>query len=175
MMKGNRQMKKITALFLTFLMLSLLLFTSCQTEFEEVEDTSDAYFDVVVDDISYYEKFRDQKITLNIYNWGEYISNGSEGSLDVIAAFEKISGIKVNYTNYATNEDMYAKFKNGDQTDDFCVYDIVIPSDYMIDKMINENMLEKINFENIPNIKYISDEYRFTDFDPNGEYSVPYT
>ncbi len=175
MMKGNRQMKKITAIFLAFLMLSLLLFTSCQTEFEEVEDTSGAYFDVEVDDISYYEKFRDQKITLNVYNWGEYISNGSEGSLDVIAAFEKISGIKVNYTNYATNEDMYAKFKNGDQTDDFCVYDIVIPSDYMIDKMIKEDMLEKINFENIPNIKYISDEYRFTDFDPNGEYSVPYT
>ena len=55
MMKGNRQMKKITAIFLAFSMLSLLLFTSCQTEFEEVEDTSDAYFDVEVDNISYYE------------------------------------------------------------------------------------------------------------------------
>jgi spermidine/putrescine transport system substrate-binding protein len=155
--------------------LSSCLFTSCQTEFEEEEDTSEAYYDVKVDDISYYEKFRDQKITLNVYNWGEYISNGSEGSLDVIAAFEKITGINVNYTNYATNEDMYAKFKNGDQTDDYCVYDIIIPSDYMIDKMIDENMLEKINFDNIPNIKYIADQYRYTDFDPDGEYSVPYT
>ena len=156
-------------------MLSSFLLTSCQTEFEEEEDTSGAYYDVEVDDISYYEKFRDKKITLNVYNWGEYISNGSEGSLDVIAAFEKISGINVNYTNYATNEDMYAKFKNGDQTDDYCVYDIVIPSDYMIDKMINENMLEKLDFNNIPNIKYIDDEYRYTDFDPKGEYTVPYT
>lgn len=153
--------------------LPCLSLVSCETDFEDEgeEDTSQAYYDVEVDDISYYEKFRNKNITINVYNWGEYISNGSEGSLDVITAFEKISGIDVNYTNYATNEDMYAKFKAGSTS----VYDIVIPSDYMIDKMISEGMLEKINFDNVPNFKYIDEEYRNPDFDPTNEYSVPYT
>lgn len=135
------------------------------------EDFSNAVTDVAVVDPSYYEKFRDQKLSINVYNWGEYISNGSEGSLDVIAAFENISGIKVNYTNYATNEDMYAKFKAGSGN----VYDIVIPSDYMIAKMIKEDMLEKIDFDNVPNIAYVDEQYRYPAFDPNCEYSVPYT
>lgn len=167
-------MKKILCFFLAlFLFISPLLLSSCQTEFEEdgEEDTSGAYYDVEVDDISYYEKFRDRGITINVYNWGEYISNGSEGSLDVVAAFEKISGINVNYTNYATNEDMYAKFKAGSAS----VYDIVIPSDYMIAKMIEEDMLEKLDFSNIPNADYIADQYRYNSFDPKGEYSIPYT
>ncbi len=153
--------------------LPCLSLVSCETDFENEgeEDTSQAYYDVEVDDISYYEKFRNKNITINVYNWGEYISNGSEGSLAVITAFEKISGIDVNYTNYATNEDMYAKFKAGSTS----VYDIVIPSDYMIDKMISEGMLEKINFDNVPNFKYIDEEYRNPDFDPTNEYSVPYT
>ena len=125
--------------FYTFILSLIIVFSSvsmwsCSENApgEDGEDTSGAYYDVVVDDISYYEKFRDRNITINVYNWGEYISNGSEESLDVIGAFEKISGINVNYTNYATNEDMYAKFKSGATS----VYDVVIPSDYMIDKMI---------------------------------------
>lgn len=129
-----------------------------------------AFADVTVDDENYYAAFRDKGITLNVYNWGEYISDGTDGSLDIIDEFEKISGIKVNYTLYDTNEDMYAKLAHGGSS-----YDIVIPSDYMIARMIDENMLEKINYDNIPNIKYIDDRYRFTDFDPNAEYSVPYT
>ena len=166
--------KRIFSLLLALLFaLTGLLAVSCETEFEEEsdEDMSEAYYDVNVDDVSYYEKFRDRGITINVYNWGEYISNGSEGSLDVVSAFEKISGIKVNYTNYATNEDMYAKFKAGSAS----VYDIVIPSDYMIAKMIEEDMLEKLDFNNIPNVKYIADQYRYNSFDPDGEYSVPYT
>ncbi len=167
-------MKKFFAFVLALLfVLPSFLLTSCETDFEEEgeEDTSEAYYDVKVDDVSYYEKFRDKNITINVYNWGEYISNGSEGSLDVIKAFEKISGINVNYTNYATNEDMYAKFKSGSTS----VYDIVIPSDYMIGKMISEDMVEKINFNNVPNFKYIDEQYRNPDFDPTNEYSVPYT
>ena len=151
--------------------LSLLSVTSCSKNESEKEDFSNAVTEVTVRDSSYYEKFRDQKLSINVYNWGEYISNGSEGSLDVIAAFENISGIKVNYTNYATNEDMYAKFKAGSGN----VYDIVIPSDYMIAKMIKEDMLEKLDFDNIPNISYIDEQYRYPDFDKNCEYSVPYT
>ena len=156
------------------IILSLLPLNSCsESEISEEEelDKSEAYYEVEVDDISYYEKFRDQNITLNVYNWGEYISDGTEGSLDVVKAFENISGIDVNYNTFATNEDMYAKFKGGSTS----VYDIVIPSDYMIGKMIDEGMVEKLNFDNIPNFKYIDEEYKNPDFDPTNEYSVPYT
>ena len=161
----------LTAFFVFLSILSLLSVSSCSKNESEKEDFSNAITEVTVRDSSYYEKFRDQKLSINVYNWGEYISNGSEGSLDVIAAFENISGIKVNYTNYATNEDMYAKFKAGSGS----VYDIVIPSDYMIAKMIKEDMLEKLDFDNIPNISYVDEQYRYPDFDKNGEYSVPYT
>lgn len=163
--------RHLTVFFVLLSILSLLSVTSCSKNESEKEDFSNAVTEVAVRDSSYYEKFRDQKLSINVYNWGEYISNGSEGSLDVIAAFENISGIKVNYTNYATNEDMYAKFKAGSGN----VYDIVIPSDYMIAKMIKEDMLEKLDFDNIPNISYVDEQYRYPDFDKNGEYSVPYT
>ena len=125
---------------------------------------------VAVDDESYYAAFRDKGITLNVYNWGEYISDGTDGSLDIIEEFENISGITVNYTLFDTNEDMYAKLAHGGSQ-----YDIIIPSDYMIARLIDEDMLEKIDYYNIPNIKYIDDKYRYTDFDPNAKYSVPYT
>ena len=106
---------------------------------------------------------------INVYNWGEYISDGAEGTLDVNKEFEKETGIKVNYTTYDSNENMYNKIKGGGAN-----YDIVIPSDYMIERMINEGLLEKINFDNIPNYKNIMDKYRNLYFDPNNEYSVPY-
>ncbi len=107
---------------------------------------------------------------INVYNWGEYISDGSEGTLDLNAEFTRRTGIRVNYTNYASNEDMYAKLKSGGAN-----YDVVIPSDYMIQRLINENMLEKLNFENIPNFKYIEERYRNLAYDPTNEFSVPYT
>jgi len=125
---------------------------------------------VTVEDESYYAKFKDQKITLNVYNWGEYISDGGEGSLDVISEFEKLSGIDVTYTTYETNEDLYAKLSSSNSQ-----YDIIIPSDYMIARMIDEDMLEKLDYDNIPNISMIDEQYIKTDFDPDGEYSVPYT
>lgn len=158
-MKGLNKMKRILSLiFSIFLILPLF----SQNIFAA---------SVNVEDISYYEKFKDQNITINVYNWGEYISDGTEGSLDVIKEFEEISGINVNYTNYATNEDMYAKLKGSSTS----VYDIVIPSDYMIGKMIEEDMLEKLNFANIPNFKFIDEDYRNPSFDPTNEYSIPYT
>ena len=83
-----------------------------------------------------YTRFKDAGITLNVYNWGEYISNGSDDSVDVVAAFEKLTGIKVNYTTFDSNESMYAKLKSGAAN-----YDVVIPSDYMVAKMIAEGML----------------------------------
>ncbi|MCI6402112.1 MAG: spermidine/putrescine ABC transporter substrate-binding protein [Candidatus Fimivicinus sp.] len=107
--------------------------------------------------------------TINVYNWGEYISDGSEGSMDINAEFTKRTGIKVNYNNYDTNENMYAKLKS-----DGVSFDIVIPSDYMIERLINEDMLQKIDFSNIPNYKYIDAKYKGLYFDPKDEYSVPY-
>ena len=107
--------------------------------------------------------------TINVYNWGEYISDGSEGSMDVNAEFTKRTGIKVNYNNYDTNENMYAKLKS-----DGVSFDIVIPSDYMIERLIAEGMLQKIDFSNIPNYKYIDAKYKGLYFDPEDAYSVPY-
>lgn len=108
--------------------------------------------------------------SINVYNWGEYISDGSEGSLDLNAEFTRITGIKVNYTNYASNEDMYAKLKSGGAN-----YDVIIPSDYMVQRLINEDMLQKIDFSNIPNYKYIDEKYKGLPYDETNEYSVPYT
>ena len=112
----------------------------------------------------------DDQITLNVYNWGEYISDGSDGLMDVNAEFEKATGIKVNYKTYESNESMYTLLESG-----AAEYDVVIPSDYMIGKMIQEDMLAKLNFDNIPNYKYIDEQYKGLEYDPNNEYSVPYT
>lgn len=107
---------------------------------------------------------------INVYNWGEYLPDGSEGSIDVNALFTEKTGIKVNYINYQTNEEMYAKLSGGGVS-----YDVIIPSDYMIERMIKEGMLQKLDFENIPNYKYIIDQYKNLPYDENNEYSVPYT
>ena len=126
---------------------------------------------------------KDDTVTLNVYNWGEYISDGEEGSYDTIAEFEKYFNstlaqkyghkIKVNYTTYATNEDMYSKLASGAGDG---VYDVIIPSDYMIERMAAEGMLHSFNVkEEIPNYKYIDDEYKKLDHDPDEQYSVPYT
>jgi len=125
---------------------------------------------VSVENEDYYKKFKGKDITLNVYNWGEYISDGSEDSIDVIAEFEELTGINVTYTTYETNEDLYAKLSSSNAR-----YDIIIPSDYMIARMINEDMLEPINFDNIPNISMIDKKYLYTDFDTEGKYSVPFT
>lgn len=115
-------------------------------------------------------------VTLNVYNWGEYISDGSEGTFDTNAEFEEWyfqnygKRVRVNYTTYASNEDMYAKLKSGAVR-----YDIVIPSDYMIELMIEEDMLEEIDFSNIPNYQYILDDYKGLFYDPENKYSVPFS
>lgn len=106
--------------------------------------------------------------TLNVYNWAEYISDGAEGSLDVIAAFEKVTGIDVNYTMYASNEVMYSKMKSGSVN-----YDIVIPSDYMIERMVKEGMLKELDFDKITNYDLIDDRYKGLYFDEEEKYSVP--
>ncbi|HEX3018636.1 MAG TPA: spermidine/putrescine ABC transporter substrate-binding protein [Caproicibacter sp.] len=109
-------------------------------------------------------------ITLNIYNWGEYISTGEDGSMNVNAEFTKRTGIKVNYTTFEDNESLYSKLAGGGAS-----YDVIFPSDYMISKMIQEKMLQKLDFRNIPNYKYVDKTYRGEVYDPKDEYTVPYT
>lgn len=110
----------------------------------------------------------DSEIT--VYNWGQYISDGTDDSLDVIRAFEEATGIKVNYMTFDSNESMYTKLKTGGAS-----YDVIIPSDYMIAKLISEDMLEPLDFSNIPNYQYIDEAFRNQAYDPENLYSVPYT
>ena len=114
---------------------------------------------------------RQEKITINVYNWGQYIADGSDGSMEVIKEFERrYPHIKVNYSTYDSNEIMYSKLSNGGIT-----VDLIIPSDYMIARMISEDMLLELDFDNIPNYRYIDENFRNTAYDPENKYSVPYT
>ena len=113
----------------------------------------------------------EEQITLNVYNWGQYMADGSDDSMDIIAEFEsRYPNIKVNYQTYDSNETMYSKLVNGGIT-----VDVIIPSDYMIARMRQEGMLLELNFDNIPNYRYIDDTFRNTSYDPENKYSVPYT
>ena len=116
------------------------------------------------------------QLTLNVYNWGEYISDGSEDSFDTIREFETWyeanygQKLKVNYDTYASNEDMYNKISSGAVS-----YDVIIPSDYMIARMKDEGMLLPLDFDNIPNYQYIDKNFRGLYYDPDNQYTVPYT
>lgn len=109
-------------------------------------------------------------VTINVYNWGQYISDGSDDYIDVNAAFTEETGIGVNYMTFDTNESLYTKLKTGGST-----YDIIVPSDYMAGRLIAEGMVQKIDFDHVPNYQYIDEAYKNTAYDPQNEYSVPYT
>lgn len=109
----------------------------------------------------------DNSGTLNVYNWGEYID---DEIMDVNAQFTKETGIKINYKTFYTNEAMYTLIASG-----AAEYDVIFPSDYMVGKMINEGLLAKLDFDNIPNYQYIGEEYKNLAYDPENAYSVPYT
>ena len=115
-------------------------------------------------------RFANDHLTLNVYNWGLYISDGSDDSVNVISAFEDLTGIKVNYTTFDSNESLYAKMKSGGAS-----YDVIVPSDYMVGKMIAENMLAELDYDNIPNMANIGENYLGWSYDPDNTYSVPYT
>ena len=113
----------------------------------------------------------EEQVTLNVYNWGQYIADGSDDSMDIIAEFEsRYPNIKVNYQTYDSNETMYSKLVNGGIT-----VDVIIPSDYMIARMRQEGMLLELDFDNIPNYRYIDETFKNTSYDPENKYSVPYT
>ena len=155
-------MKKIFTLCLSIIMVAISS-VSAFGFYSEAEGYS-----TEVEDYDYYQKFQGQGIEIDVYNWGEYVANDSVNFLDVNEDFEALTGIKVNYTLFSSNEELYTKLRSGGTN-----YDVIVPSDYMIGKMINEGMLQKLDFENIPNYKYIDEKYKNENFDPNNEYSVP--
>ena len=154
-------MKRTRLFSLLSLLLALVLLafslTSCGGDDEESE------FEFEPIDTPY------KGTTLMVYNWGEYISDGSEGSLDVIKAFEAVYGIKVKYDFFSTNEELYAQLLTG------ASYDVVIPSDYMIERLIHEDLIQAFDPSELENYHYIAPEYRGLFFDPTDSYSVPYS
>ena len=99
---------------------------------------------------------------LNVYNWGEYIDT------DLLDRFEQETGIKVIYNTFDSNENLYSRIQTTS-------YDVIIPSDYAISRFIDEDMLQPLNYDHIPNMKLIDEKYTHLDFDPEQKYSVPYT
>lgn len=158
-------MKRLVVLFLT----AVLAWSCVLPGFAASADKIQVNEDISVSADYDWTRFKGKNITLNVYNWGEFISNGSDESVDVVAAFEKLTGIKVNYTTFDSNESMYAKLKSGAAN-----YDVIVPSDYMVAKMIAEDMLQPLNYDNIPNFQNIDQEYRNPAYDPENEYVVPY-
>lgn len=137
-------MKRIISLLLAVLLTcgAAALFASCEKEYEG---------------------------EINVYNWGEYISNGDDGSRNVIQEFEDEFNIKVNYMEYETNEDLYNLLKTSNSN-----YDVVIPSDYMIEKLIKEDLIQKLDYSKISNYKKVMKRFKNMSFDPKNEYTVPY-
>lgn len=133
-------MKKLFSVFLSlFLMAAMCLPAFCEDEVFSDET------------VAYYKSLGLEGTTLNVYNWGEYID---DEDLDVVSQFERLTGCNINYTTFESNENMYSKLSGGGVS-----YDIVIPSDYMVEKLMNDGMLEKLDFGNIPNYeKYFDAE-----------------
>ena len=149
-------MKRITAFLLLLMLTGSLLLTACSSGNTDAGDGE--------------EDVRGYQGEVNVYNWGEYISPGDDGTVDVIDEFEKRYHIKVNYTNFETNEELYNVLTNSNST-----YDIIVPSDYMAARLREEGLLEEIDYDNIPNYKYISDRFKNQPYDPENKYTVPYT
>lgn len=152
-------MKKILSFLLTFVLVIAPTYLIAYADDEVFTD----------EQIEYYKNLGLQGTTINVYNWGEYISDGGDGSMDVVSEFERLTGAKVNYTNFESNENMYSKLAGGGVS-----YDVIVPSDYMISRLVNEDMLLEIDWDNVPNINLISDEYKNLYFDSEQKYSICY-
>lgn len=98
-----------------------------------------------------------------VFNWGEYIDP------EILKEFKKETGINVVYDTFVQNEDMFLKLKEGGNK-----YDVIFPSDYMVERMIDENMVKNLDHKKIPNLKYIDEDFRNLSFDKNMEHSIPY-
>ncbi len=151
-------MKRILSVVCALLLiLSSVVFASCGAEVNTTVNVESAYT----------REFAGK--SLNVYNWAEYISIGEDGTLDVNAAFEKLTGIRVNYNTYESNEVLYSTLTGGTVQ---C--EIIIPSDYMIARLADEGMLQELDFSQIPNYRYIDTVYQNQYYDPENKYTVPY-
>jgi len=103
------------------------------------------------------------KVTLNVLNWGDYIDP------ELLEQFEEETGIEVKYSTMTSNEEMLVKLSAAD-----CIYDVCMPSDYVIEKLVAQDLLYEINKDNIPNLKNIDERFLDLSFDPGNKYSVPY-
>ena len=158
--------------------LSLSLLGGCaspEAEGEEEEEEISVQT-LTVSDPDYYTRFKGQDISINVYNWGEYISTGEEGSYDTNAEFENWyfetygQKVRVNYSTYDSNESLRSQLELGTAN-----YDVIVPSDYMIQYFIEKDLLAELNFDNIPAYENISETYRNLYYDPENKYTVPYT
>ena len=151
--------KRISVLLCILLLLSVPM---------PVLASDDEYFSDA--QLNYYKNLGLQGTTVNVYNWGEYISDGQEDTMNVVKEFERLTGAKVNYTNFESNENMYSKLSGGGVS-----YDVIVPSDYMIERLLDEDMLLPLDYSNIPNFdKYIGEDSKNLFFDPEQKYSVCY-
>lgn len=106
---------------------------------------------------------------INVYCWGDYFSDGSDDYMDTIAEFEDETGITVNLTSYETNEQLYDILSGSNST-----YDVIFPSDYMVEKLIDEKLIQKLDYSKIPNYENVLDDFKGMSYDPKEEYTVPY-
>lgn len=159
MIKGTNSLKRICSFL--FCLVLICSFPAAGAYADEADDAEESESQVTEGSTG---------VTINVYNWGEYISNGTEDSMDVNEEFTRRTGIGVNYTTFDSNESLYSKLAGGGAD-----YDIIIPSDYMISKLIDQGMLAELDFNNIPNLEYIDEKFRNPEYDPGGKHSVPYT
>lgn len=151
-------MKKLLSLLISFL---ILISAFILPVFAEDEIFSQ-------ETIDYYKNLGLQGTVLNVYNWGEYID---DEEVDVVSEFERLTGCDVNYTTFESNENMYSKLSGGGVS-----YDIIIPSDYMVERLISEDMLLPLDYNNIPNFDKYFDNEKYGHLIENGikDYGVIY-
>jgi len=155
-----KKIKKILALTLAVLLLPATLFMSgCAgrtTLYNETVATFDRNHNYV-------------GMTLNVFNWGMFMADGTYGSLNIVRAFEQLTGIRVNFRTYDSNEEMHGFIRSGTVP-----HDLVIPSEYMVQRMIRENLLRPLDHSLISNLNLVDTAFMNQAFDPGNRYSIPY-
>jgi spermidine/putrescine transport system substrate-binding protein len=151
-------LKKLTALILSLVMVLALLLTGCA-----MDDNTNGSADSSTGGGSSSSGSSGKRV-VNVCSWGEYIDK------DLIDQFEEKTGITVNYQTAESNEALYSLLKSGGAN-----YDVIVPSDYMIAQLIEEDMLAELDYSNIPNFDLIDDRFKNLPYDPENKYTVPYT
>lgn len=169
-MKLNYKLiKRISLLFICILFAGLFSVSAFAEEYlEEAGEPEFTELDEKYDDMP---EYTGGKTSLNVYNWGQYISDGTDGYINVIKEFEKAyPDISVNYMVFDNNEILYTKLKTTGAD-----FDLIVPSDYMVEKLAQEDMLEPLDLNNIPNFELVDSSLKDLPYDPGNVYSVPYT